>query len=469
MGLARQGRLLEHDSPLAAAAQSHRSPPPALTAHRRTEVPLPPDATRRALRLEALLADPHEPANPYGYETLTAADAQGTAERAGELRDLVAAEFLPVESGGHFVTAGLLVRALRPLLRRDAALGHACAAGALLTADGGGLPAPYRAHELAPLLGPAALTAAAGSALRGAVRAVVPREEHEPFPQRWRASLAAAFADLLACESLTTVALRTLHLGPAGGRAVRAAAGCVVPLVVGDVLDEVVLALAEYGYGSDDLEMRLCAKVAADVPRVAATAGIGACQADLMRAWPSPAGGGFRLAPTGTPAAGTLFRPDEHTRPADADRPDLLDGTAALLGVLAETAAGTGNGTAADADTALARLARRLMTEHRMLSGSGRTAGPQGAPPAARALAHRHALLMLACSVLGILAGARPGGSRFLARPSWALLALSRVTQRLGVPLAGLDPDLHLDLAAELLARLRQGIDCDLHASRALW
>lgn len=467
MGFARQGRLLEHDSAVAAAAQSHRPRPPALTAHRRTEVP-PPDATRRALRLEALLADPHEPANPYGYETLTAADAQGSAERAGELRDLLAAEFLPVASGGHFVTAGLLVRALRPLLRRDAALGHACAAG-VLTADGGGLPAPYRAHELVRLLGPAALTAAAGSALRGAVRAVALREEHQPPPQRWRASLAAAFADLLACESLTTVALRTLHLGPAGGRAVRAAAGYVVPLVVGDVLDEVVLALAEYGYGCGDPEMRLCAKVAADVPRVAAAAGLGACQADLMRALPSLAGGGFRPAPTGTPGTGPLFRPDEHTRPADADRPGLLDGAAALLGVLAETAARTGNDTAADADTALARLARRLMTEHRVLSGSGRTAGPQGAPPAARALADRHALLMLAGSVLGILAGARPGGSRFLARPSWALLALSRVTQRLGIPLAGPDPDLHLDLAAELLARLRQGIDCDLHATRALW
>ncbi|MEU9291743.1 hypothetical protein AB0D57_45825 [Streptomyces sp. NPDC048275] len=427
----------------------------------------------RVLRLEELLADPRDASNRYGFHALAGAGEQGIRERAGELLGAVGAEFVPAEQGGHFVAADLLVRALRPLLGRDAALGHACTATALLAAAGGGAPGPVPAFELAPLLVPASLTAAAGTALRAAVHAVAEREAHEPALGRWRPPLAAAFADLLACESLTTVALRSLRLPPDSGRALRAAAGHAVPAVIGDVLDEARLALAECGYGAGDTEVRLCAKVQDDVPYVLGrTDAAAVCQAGLIRELPFLADG---FGPGTEAAARALFRledPPDADGPGDAGDPGRFGPAgceAALRGVLAATAARAGEHAGAGSAGGLARTARRLLTEQRLLSTPSRAAAFAEDPAAARALADRHALLLLACAVLGIRDGAAGGGGRFLARPSWALLALSRITQRLGVVPAVAVHDPHADVAAEMDARRRQGIAYDLHSTRTPW
>ncbi|NEA80610.1 hypothetical protein G3I30_16225, partial [Actinospica acidiphila] len=89
--------------------------------------------------------------------------------------------------------------------------------------------------------------------------------------------------------------------------------------------------------------------------------------------------------------------------------------------------------------------------------------GPADA--AARALADRQALLLLAAAVLGV--GQEAGG--FLGRPHWALLALTRVARRLGVPLPEPSLDPAGDVWAELAGRTRQGVDCDVYGSQLLW
>jgi hypothetical protein len=84
-----------------------------------------------------------------------------------------------------------------------------------------------------------------------------------------------------------------------------------------------------------------------------------------------------------------------------------------------------------------------------------------------RALADRQAQLLLAGAVLGIRAAAGPGGRP--GRPEWALLALSRIILRLGVPLPGAEADPRDAVWVELAERNRRDIDCDLYGTELLW
>ncbi|GAB2626353.1 acyl-CoA dehydrogenase [Streptomyces capparidis] len=83
-------------------------------------------AAERAAALETLLGDPADPANPLGHEALLAADARAEPPGDGErLLDRFAlnAEFVPAHLGGRLDSVEGLARVLRPLFRRDAALG----------------------------------------------------------------------------------------------------------------------------------------------------------------------------------------------------------------------------------------------------------------------------------------------------------------------------------------------------------
>ncbi|MGW4377906.1 acyl-CoA dehydrogenase [Streptomyces albidoflavus] len=84
------------------------------------------DARARAARLETLLGDPYDPANPHGLPALLAADERAVPPEATE--ELLTgagltAEFVPAEAGGALHRADLLAQVLRPVFRRDAALG----------------------------------------------------------------------------------------------------------------------------------------------------------------------------------------------------------------------------------------------------------------------------------------------------------------------------------------------------------
>ncbi|MEU3248480.1 hypothetical protein [Streptomyces sp. NPDC006875] len=470
-------------------------------AHRYAALPPPLEVALAALRLEALLGDPRDAANPYGLAALTTrtaptaritgrgpdsgrADGGGGEERAG----LLAAAGL-----GRIPAADQLARALRPVLRRDVALGHACATAA------GPCPVP------AALRGPVALLAVTGSLLRQAARIVDGRCRSEPALRQWRPVLAAAFADLLACESLTSVALRRPAARPVPGGLLPAVAGYVVPTVAADVLARLELVLTECGHGPAGPEGRMLAKLACDLPAAGVdAAGATAWQTHLVRALPTLAQSPrtpYLRHPAAPPALPALFRlADPHPAPAPGtdqqdpqnrngqneqtpDGPDGYDGQGpdgrdgpdeegdgVVLAGLVRGAARPVDGAGDTVRAALAAVARRLLSEHRALRRVCRTAGRDGSEgAAARALADRQALLWLAAAVLGVQEAADDGRGLFLGGPHWTLLALSGITERLGVPLPGPAADPREQVWAELADRVRHGVDCDIYATRLLW
>ncbi|MFD8006253.1 hypothetical protein [Streptomyces mirabilis] len=499
-------------------------PVPGAPAHRYAALPPPLRVALAALRLEVLLGDPRDAANPYSLPALAAASASGgsaASAGAGEGRAGRAGALLAAAGLGQVRAADQWVRALRPLLRRDLALGHAA-----VTWGGPGMPPaggvrgqagesfPVSSSVPAALLGPAALVAAAGSVLRQAVLAVAGRGGGEPALRQWQPVLAAAFADLLACESLTCVALRRPAApgpGPGAGAGagagvglLGAVAGYVVPTVLADVLAQLGLVLAECGHGPASTGGGMLAKLTRDLPLAGVdAAGAAYWQARLARALPAlaaeeprtayrgPVPAPFRLAGPPAPAAageqGDGHTPDGHesgrltpdgAQPGghtpDGHEPGGYgvggDDSVVLSGLLRAGAARADGADGADTGrAALGALARRLLTEQRALRRPCRTAGADPGAVAARALADRQALLWLAAAVLGVREAADDGRGLFLGGTHWALLALTGIAGRLGVPLPGPAPDPRAPVWAELAGRVRRGVDCDVYATRLLW
>ncbi|MFF7601304.1 hypothetical protein [Streptomyces mirabilis] len=527
-------------------------PVPGALAHRYAALPPPLRVALAALRLEVLLGDPRDAANPYSLPALAvpAGSAAGSAASAGSVASAGAAgegEGWSGRAGALLTAAGLgqvraadqRVRALRPLLRRDLALGHAAVAW-----GGPGMPpagrvrgragesSPVSSPVSAALLGPAALVAAVGGVLRQAALAVAGRGSGEPALRQWQPVLAAAFADLLACESLTCVALRRpaapAPAPGAGAGLLGAVAGYVVPTVLADVLAQLGLVLAECGHGPASTGGGMLAKLTRDLPLAGVdAAGAAYWQARLAGALPAlaaeeprtahrgPVPAPFRLAgppapapAAPAPAAGVAaageqgdrhtsdwresgrLTPDGHEtgghtsdrhesgRPTpDGHEPGGYgvggDDRVVLSGLLrAGTARADGGDGVDGGDTggaALGALARRLLTEQRALRRPCRTAGADPGAVAARALADRQALLWLAAAVLGVREAADDGRGLFLGGTHWALLALTGIAGRLGVPLPGPAPDPRAPVWAELAGRVRRGVDCDVYATRLLW
>ncbi|CAL9667789.1 acyl-CoA dehydrogenase [Streptomyces sp. Tu 3180] len=82
---------------------------------------------RRAALLEAALGDPFDPGNPHGQLALLRADDARAVPEATEAllaRAGLGAEFVPHDLGGRFTDLERLARVLRPVFRRDLALGY---------------------------------------------------------------------------------------------------------------------------------------------------------------------------------------------------------------------------------------------------------------------------------------------------------------------------------------------------------
>ncbi|PYC78546.1 acyl-CoA dehydrogenase [Streptomyces tateyamensis] len=80
----------------------------------------------RVARLEELLGDPTEPANPVGYTRLLEADrrAELCHEAEGLLDEFgMSAEYVPTALGGRLDSVDTLVRVMRPVFRRDVSTG----------------------------------------------------------------------------------------------------------------------------------------------------------------------------------------------------------------------------------------------------------------------------------------------------------------------------------------------------------
>lgn len=109
----------------------------------------------RAADLERRFADPLSPDNPLGHEAFLRADANAELLPAGErLLEHVGLnrEFVPRTLGGRFETVEGLVRVLRPVFRRDAALGLGYGATSFTSALGawfaGSEPQQRRAADM---------------------------------------------------------------------------------------------------------------------------------------------------------------------------------------------------------------------------------------------------------------------------------------------------------------------------------
>ncbi|MEV0989369.1 acyl-CoA dehydrogenase [Streptomyces sp. NPDC049949] len=562
------------------------------------------EALRRAARLEALLGDPYDPANPHGLGALFAADERREPPAATE-RLLVGAglgaEFVPAEFGGRLTRADLLVKVLRPVFRRDLALGFGSGITSLFATSAvwaAGSTAQRRAtadvllaggrasivhHELAhanailrdefaatPLAGggfslngrkdviinaaraqayvvyartdrarsplshsvllldPAELTAAgglarlprvptagmrgslfsglqftdcevpegslvgrvgegvalalrtyqvnrcvisatavaaAGTVLHSAVRAATTGRSR-PVARRFHKPLAGVFADLLACDSMATVALRALSLLPDRTHVLAAAVKYVVPDLLRESLEELAAVLGSRGYQHGTPEYGALDKLSRDLPVAGlGHAGTAACQAVIvpqLRALAERAWFKEEEPPSELLRSGAGLPHLDYRLLGIADGGDFL--AASLVGSAARLAEVRGVGGQL---AVLADLAEAFVTELRALREQCR-AIPQGAAaladPAWCVLSDRYALVLAAAAVLGTWEG-QDGGEPFLASPAWAVLALTRIGGRLGIPVPELPDDCLGQVLEELVRRYRAGRSCDLDAT----
>ncbi|MYW09896.1 acyl-CoA dehydrogenase, partial [Streptomyces sp. SID2563] len=85
------------------------------------------------------------------------------------------------------------------------------------------------------------------------------------------------------------------------------------------------------------------------------------------------------------------------------------------------------------------------------------------ADPAVVRLSDRYSRIVGAAAVLAVWAG-QDGTDPFLADPAWAVLALTRAGQRLGIPVPALPDGVQDQVLAELIRRHGQGLGYDLDA-----
>ncbi|MFE1110588.1 acyl-CoA dehydrogenase [Streptomyces rochei] len=118
----------EHTTPTPEPEHTTRAPAPEsqhTTPERECAARVP--EPERAARLEAALGDPFDPANPHGHLALVRADDTREAPHATEAlltEHGLSAEFVPHDLGGRLRDLEELARVLRPLFRRDLALGY---------------------------------------------------------------------------------------------------------------------------------------------------------------------------------------------------------------------------------------------------------------------------------------------------------------------------------------------------------
>ncbi|MFB7257547.1 acyl-CoA dehydrogenase [Streptomyces nojiriensis] len=555
-------------------------------------------ARHRAARLETLLGDPQDPANPHGIAALCAADALGEPPAPTEAlltETGLAAEFVPAECGGRLTRADLLVTALRPLFRRDLALGfgfgitslfatapiwaagsarqrertadlllgggraaivyhelaHANAilrgelvaapnrggwtldgrkdvimnasragawvayartapergphshsvllmepgelpsaqvrglprvpttgmrgglfsglefthcpvpADALVGRRGEGVALALRTFQVNRCLIPGVAVAAADTVLRSAVRAAS-MGRTGPVPRRWHKPLAGVFADLLACDSMATVALRGLSLLPERAHILAAAVKYVVPDLLRENLEELATVLGAHGYEHGSPQYGSLDKLTRDLPVAGlGHAGTAACHAVIVPHLRSLAERSWFKAEEPPPE---LFRAGADLPALDyrllgiAGGQDFL--SASLVGSVGRLAGARGVG---GQIAVLAGLAEAFTGELRELR-TRCAALPAALDPAAVILSDRYALLQAAAAVLGIWEG-QDGTDAFLADPAWAVLALSRLAGRLGIAAPELPDSCVAQVLDELVRRYRTGRSYDLDGS----
>lgn len=370
------------------------------------------------------------------------------APAAGEVRRLGRVE-TPGMRGAHF--SGLELD------------GVALPDGALVGAVGDGVSLALRSFQISHCLIPATVLAGVDAVLRSAVRAATEnRPDGRPSRRRQKA-LAGVFADLLACDAMAVTGLRAMSLLPEESYLLGAAVKYTMPDLLREDLEELATVFGGRGYDRGPVYGGF-QKLVRDLPVAGlGHAGTAVCQAVIVPQLPALARTAWFRTPE-PPAE--LFRPGaplpafDHRRLAHSGTDDLL--TATLAGVAGRLADRCGGEPAV---AALADLAQAFVAELRVLrtrcAALGRDFGPQ-----ACALADRYALVLSAAAVLGVWEAQEGAGDPFLGEPAWAVLALSRIGRRLGVPVADPPAGVVEAVLDEALDRCRQGRSLDVYGTR---
>ncbi|MET9497744.1 acyl-CoA dehydrogenase [Streptomyces sp. NPDC006552] len=338
-------------------------------------------------------------------------------------------------------------------------------AGALVGAPGDGVGTALRVFQVNRSVICGVVTAAAGTVLHSAVRAASEGRTGPPA-KRWHKPLAGVFADLLACDAMATTVLRALSLLPARAHLPAAAVKYVVPDLVREDLEELATVLGARGYDHADPAYGALDKLVRDLPVAGlGHAGSASCQAVLV---PQLRGLAARSWFAEDEPPPELFR-------AGGELPDLDYGllgiagggdfmAASLIGSAARLAPAHGTGSAL---AALAGLAEAFVTELRALREQCRrlpASGPGLTDPAVAVLSDRYCGVVGAAAVLGSWES-QDGADPFLADPAWAVLALTRLAGRHGVPAPDLPDGVQEQVLGELLRRHREGHGYHLDAA----
>ncbi|MEU3731031.1 acyl-CoA dehydrogenase [Streptomyces sp. NPDC033538] len=344
--------------------------------------------------------------------------------------------------------------------------GRAVPGDALVGGPGDGVALALRTFQVNRSVICGVVTAAADTVLHSAVRAATTGRSG-PVARRWHKALTGVFADLLACDAMATVALRALGLLPGRAHVFAAAVKYVVPDLLRENLEELAAVLGGRGYDLDSPEYGALGKLVRDLPVAGlGHAGTASCQAVIVPQLRTLAESAWFAEEEPPPE---LFR-------SGADLPALDYRTLGIAGggdFMAASLAGSAARLAASRRVggqigALAELAEAFVAELRALRETCRTLPPYGsralADPAVCVLSDRYSLLVSAAAVLGVWEG-QDGTDPFLADAAWAVLALSRIGARLGVPVPDLPDGCTRQVLDELIRRYRSGLACDLDAT----
>jgi hypothetical protein len=241
----------------------------------------------------------------------------------------------------------------------------------------------------------------------------------------------------------------------------------VVPGLLRENLEELATVLGARGYEHGSPEYGALDKLVRDLPVAGlGHAGTAACQAVIVPQLRPLAESAWFAEDEPPPE---LFRKGAELPPLDYRLLGIAGGgdflAASLIGSAGRLAPSRGVG---GQITALAELAEAFVAELRALRETCRLLPPSGVSafgdPAMCVLSDRYSLIAAAAAVLGIWEG-QDGTDPFLADAAWAVLALSRIGERLGIPVPDLPDGCMAHLLDELIRRYRAGLSCDLDAT----